>query len=180
MPRKTVRQPRVDYDARGRIETHGEHTPRRVVLHDTESHDARGIRDLTGIVNYWHNAGQGLGAHVIVDKDANSALCANPDRICWHVAHRNTGALGIEIVGFARFSPSIWFVRPRQLQKVARWLAWFNKKYGIPLVLNPEHGVTTHRIQSKVYGGDHYDPGVWFPLKYVLREAQRYRKEGWR
>lgn len=176
---KSVRRPRVDLDARGRIATHGLHIPRRVVLHDTESHDASGIRDLEGICSYWHGQNLGYGAHVIVDKDANSALCANPNQICWHVEHRNTHAVGIEIVGFAKFIPSVWFTRQRQLHKVARWLAWFNKQYGIPLVADPERGITTHRIQSNVYGGSHSDPGIFFPFNFVLKQAQIYRRDGW-
>lgn len=176
---KSVRRPRVDLDARGRIATHGWQTPRRVVLHDTESHDAAGIRDLGGICGFWQRQGRGYGAHVIVDKDANSALCAEANQICWHVANRNTHAVGIEIVGFASFSPNFWFLRPRQLHKVARWLAFYNHQYGIPLVADPERGITTHRQQSKLYGGDHYDPGIFFPFNYVLKQAQVYRQEGW-
>jgi len=175
-----VRRPRVDLYALGRIATHGRHVPQRVVLHDTESHDSAGIRDLEGICNYWQHSTPGYGAHVIVDKDANSAFCADPNQICWHVQGRNTGAVGIEIVGFAKFSPSLWFARPRQLHKVARWMAYLNLEYNIPLRPSPQHGVTTHREQSRLYGGSHYDPGIFFPFNYVLRLAQNYRKEGWR
>jgi hypothetical protein len=175
-----VRRPRVDLDARGRIATHGNHHPVRVVLHDTESHDGAGLRDLAGIVQFWQRQNLGYGAHVIVDKDANSALCANGDRICWHTSRRNTGSIGIEIIGFARFSPSLWFARPKQLHKVARWLAYYNFEYGIPLRASPQHGITTHREQSKLYGGSHWDPGFFFPFNYVLRLARKYRKEGWR
>jgi len=171
-----VRQPRIDLDARGRIATHGHQRPVRIVLHDTESHDYRGIRDLQGICNYWEHSTPGYGAHVIVDKEAKSALCASPKSICYHVADHNTGSVGIEMVGFARFTPKLWFARPRQLHKVARWLAYYNWKYGIPLQRDLNHGVTTH----KAFGGSHWDPGYFFPFRYVLRLARRYRAEGWR
>lgn len=148
-------------------------------MHDTESHDAAGIRDLEGICNFWHSQGLGYGAHIIVDKDANSALCANPNRVCWHVAHRNTDAVGIEIIGYARFTPNLWWLRDKQLHKVARWLAYLSKEYGIPLKADPERGITTHAEQSRIFGGTHTDPGRGFPFKHVLRLAEGYRAEGW-
>lgn len=173
---RNVRRPRVDYDARGKVATHGPHLPIRGIWHDTESHDYAGIRDLAGIVSFWQNQARGYGAHVIIDKDGNSALCANPNEITWHVGGRNTDSFGIELVGFASFTPKLWFARRAQLDKLARWMAWLNLEYGVPLRFGVNRGWSGHRDQPNA---DHTDPGSWFPKNYVLRLANKYRKEGW-
>jgi hypothetical protein len=179
MTQPAVRRPRVQFEARGHIETHGQQHPQFGVWHSTESHDAAGTRDLEGIVNFWKGQGEGLGAHIIIDKDGNSAFCANPTRTTWAVAHHNTGGVHIELVGFAKFAPKAWFLRRKQLDKLARWMAWLNLEYGIPLRLSVNHGWSRHMDQSKAYGGDHWDPGHSFPRQYVLQKAQGYRAEGW-
>lgn len=79
MTRPAVRRPRVQCWAVGQISIHGAHQhPTFGVWHSTESHDARGIRDLRGIVDYWRHSTPGLGAHIIIDKAGNSAYCALP------------------------------------------------------------------------------------------------------
>jgi hypothetical protein len=149
------------------------------VWHSTESHDAAGIRDLQGIVHFWRGQHLGYGAHIIIDKDGNSAFCADPTRTTWAVQSHNTGGVHIELVGFAKFQPKTWFLRRKQLHKLARWMAWLNLEYGIPLRFSVNHGWSRHADQSKVYGGTHWDPGRGFPTKYVLRLAASYRAEGW-
>lgn len=176
---KKVRRPRVDLDARGMVATHGKHLPHRGIWHDTEGSDAKGIRDLEGVVHFWHEQGRGYGAHIIIDKDGNSALCANPDQITWHTGGRNTSSVGIELIGFAKFTPSLWLVRPAQLDKLARWMAWLNLEWDIPLRDGPNIGWSGHLDQSKITGGSHWDPGYFFPRAYVLRKAIGYRRDGW-
>lgn len=177
---KSVRRPRVDVDARGRVAVHGgRQVPMFGVWHDTESHDAAGLRDLEAIVNYWVSQGDGLGAHIIIDKDGNSAYCAKPTQTTWAVAHHNTNGVHIELVGFAKFAPNAWFLRLKQLNKLARWMAWLNLEYGIPLHEGVNLGWAGHADHSKVYGGSHWDPGTGFPRKWVLRRAKQYREKGW-
>lgn len=175
----SVRRPRVDLDARGLIETHGRQRPVRGVFHSTECGDAQGISELTGVVRFWRNQGLGYGAHVIIDRDGNSALCANPNEECWAVENRNGGTVSIELVGFARFTPKLWWARPRQLDKLARWMAWLALEYDIPLRFHVDRGWSRHADQSRVYGGSHWDPGPFFPMGWVIRKAVVYRREGW-
>lgn len=176
MGKASVRRPRVDLDARGAIRTHGRQTPRRVVIHDTESSDAKGIRDLEGIVSFWQEQDKGYGAHVIIDKDGESAYCANPNEICWAVTGRNTDTVHIELVGFASFTGRQWWLRQDQLDKCARWLAWLSLEYQVPLRFDRDIGVSGHRHQPHA---DHHDPGLFFPFGAVLKSANRYRREGW-
>lgn len=170
--RGLVNAPRIAYDARGLVATHGPMTPERIVLHDTESHDAAGIRDLEGIATYWHGVPWGPGAHRIVDRDGNVALCAPDAKIAYHVENHNAGSLGLEIVGFASFLPSVWLLRKTQLEIVARQVAWWSAAYAIPLRLDVDQGVSTHAMQSRAYRGTHTDPGSAFPLDRVLARAR--------
>jgi N-acetyl-anhydromuramyl-L-alanine amidase AmpD len=128
------------------------------------------------VVNFWDRQGQGLGAHVLIDKDGNSALGADPHFITWAVRHANTGSVHFELIGFARFTPKLWWARLKQLNKLAKWLAWLNLEYGIELKRSRINGVAGHR---EFPGNDHTDPGKWFPWRFVLRRAREYRKKGW-
>lgn len=166
-----VPSPRIDYDGRRLVDDHGTHDPRRIVVHDTESHDAKGIRDLAGIATYWNGVSWGPGAHVGVDAEGFSARYVDDRHVAYHVQGRNTGSLGIEIIGFARWSPTLWLLRPKQLEEVAQWLAHWSTLHGIPLARSTEHGVSTHNEQSRRYGGSHWDPGR-FPVDRVLARAR--------
>lgn len=173
---KVVRRPRVDVDLRGYVQSHGLDVPKRGVWHDTESSDAAGIRDIQGIADFWHRQDKGYGAHIIIDEEGNSGLCANMDQITWAVANRNTGTVSIELIGFARFVPSVWLARPAQLDKLAKWMAWINLEWDINLRFDVEKGWSGHRDQPNQ---THTDPGPWFPKSLVLTKARRYRAEGW-
>ena len=160
------------------VESHGSHRPVRIILHDTESHDWKGIRDIVGVAEYWHNSGNGFGAHVIVDAEGNAGWCVSSDRIAWHCARANTGSLGIEQIGFARFSRPMWMGRKKQLDRVAKIIAQWSMEYDIPLKIDVEMGISTHAMQTKyknVYGG-HTDPGFGYPLYYVLFKARQLKR----
>lgn len=172
--RRWVRQPRVDL--RGDVDTHGVHSPVRIVIHTTECGDAPGVREMEGVLNFWRRQGQGLGAHVLIDKDGNSALAADFHKITWAVKGANTGSIHFELIGFARFLPPLWWLRLTQLNKLAKWIAYLNLAYGIPIEHSTAAGVAGHR---EFPGNDHTDPGKWFPMKYVLRRAQQFRDPGW-
>ena len=172
-----VRRPLVQYDARGLVDTHGKHVPVRIVVHTTESHDEEGLGDLRGIANYWSRTPEGLGAHVIVDKDGNSALCGDPSRVMYAVKGRNTGTFHIELIGRAKFLPTVWWLRLAQLNKAAKWIAWVNYEYPlVRIVFDADTGVSGHRDQPNQ---THWDPGTGFPMRYLIRRAQQFRANGW-
>lgn len=171
-----VRQPRVDLDCRGEVATHGWHDPVRGIWHDTESHDLWGIRDLQGVVDYWKSQDRGYGAHLIIDAEGLTALCANPNEVTWHTGMRNTGSYGIELIGLASFTAKLWLGRKKQLDKLARWMAWLNLEHDILLRFGTSYGWSGHRDQPNQ---THTDPGRFFPKGRVIRLAQQYRAEGW-
>lgn len=172
---KAIRRPRIDVDVRSWFGGgHGPQTPEFIVIHDTESHDYAGIRDITGIVSYWyHRSGARLGSQVIIDKEALSGWVINENQRAYAVENHNTGALHIEMIGFAKFTPSIWWTRMPQLEKCARWCAFWHKTYGIPIQTSTTSGICTHKMCTDLYGGSHYDPGPFFPFQWLLRRTQQ-------
>ena len=92
------------------------------------------------------------------------------------VSKRNTGTVHIELIARARFLPTVWWLRLRQLNKAAKWCAWLNMEYGIPLVFDRDAGISGHRDQPNQ---THWDPGKGFPMKWLIRRANQFRVNGW-
>lgn len=168
----------IDYDGRKLVHSHGPQRPHYITLHDTESHDVAGIRDLIGIAVFWHGVDWGPGAHRGIDAEGHVALYIDDNKVGYHVQSHNTGNLGIEQIGFAKFAPSVWLARPKQLDAVAHQIAEWCVKYSIPVRLDTEHGISTHKMQSAKHGGSHWDPGTGYPLKLVLRKVNQIIAEG--
>jgi len=171
---------------------HGTHVPLRFVLHDTQSHDTKGIADIAGIFSFWHtqrNPDGSLaqyGAQFVVDKEGLIGEGGPATAIQWHVGNLNTGSIGIEQIGFAEFSRETWtHDRRDQLWSVARVLAWGHGKYRIPLRV-PRHpqspGVTTHaRVGAAgIDPSGHTDPGAGYPLAVVVKMAKAIYEVGFR
>lgn len=162
--------------------------PRVIVLHDTESHDRQGISDLVGLVSFFDRPSTQASAHVIVDGQGYSAKCVDDDKKAWHCKDFNSIALGIEQIGFATFTAAMWNKHKRaQLKKVAKYIAYWSKKYDIPIKKARtgvgghvySAGVTTHSALGSS-GGGHHDPGKGYPFDAVLRMARYYRRRGWK
>ena len=156
--------------------------PLLVVLHDTESHDRPANADLEAIGAWFDNPVSQASAHVCVDGEGRSARYVLDARKAWHCAGYNSVSLGIEQIGFASYPKLVWKKNRKQLHKVARYVAFWSRKYNIPIrkgkvsggqVLRP--GVVTH-MQLGVVGGGHDDPGRSYPFWLVLRLARRYAK----
>lgn len=159
--------------------------PSLLVLHSTESHDYAGLSDLRAIGEWFNNPQAEASAHVCVDKEGKSARYVGDSKKAWAVVNYNRASLSIEQIGFARFGWVRWRMRRRQRRKVAKFLAYWSKKYRIPLrrahvasgkVL--ESGVTTHKALGEA-GGNHDDPGS-YPFNATLRLAKRYKRRGWK
>lgn len=188
MARRPVRRPyeRVQMEVRNHSER-STSRPSLVVLHDTESHDAtKSIRDLESIGAWFDNPQAEASAHVCVDGDGYSARYVHDSDKAWHCGAYNSASLGIEQVGFASFTKVLWKRnKRRQLRKVAKYIAYWSWKYGIPIrkgaVSNgfvSRAGIVTHAQLGRL-GGGHHDPGPHYPFWLVLRMARWYRKHGW-
>lgn len=160
--------------------------PRTIVLHTTEGHDRPGISDLDGLGDFFDNPSVKASSHVAVDGEGYSARYVPDDLKAWTQANYNGSALSIEQVGFAKWSR--WFWRNRrdaQLKKVAKYIAYWSKKYDIPIRKGKASGgrVTRSGIlrhsELGAAGGGHSDPGKGYPLHTVLSLARKYKRTGW-
>lgn len=184
-----IHKPWVRWNARPGEFGHGSMAPVRVVLHDTEAHDAPGVTEIEGVANFWLQTPlpDRLGAHFVVDGDGNIGQCGQPDELLYHVGGLNTGSVGIEQIGFASFTEEDWLRRPEQLLAVSKLLAWLHTEYHIPLAVPaeqgdglPMHGVMTHAMVSRFEpaSGGHTDPGTGYPTGKVLKMANGFVKAG--
>lgn len=151
------------------VATHGAQTPRVVVIHDTESHDAAGIRDIMGIAAFWQAQGQGLGSHFIIDREGHIGQGAPGNVVTYAVAGHNTGCIHIELIGFARWTPKVWLARRKQFAQTKRLVAYLCDHWNIPAVYSTSHGVCRHRD----FHAGHTDPGVGYPFKRMMYGVRR-------
>jgi len=154
--------------------------PRLIVLHSTESSDLAGLTDIRGVINWFDNPQAQASAHVVIDKDGHSGQAVRDDAKAWHCMNFNSVSLGIEQIGRAAFGYAKWVTRRKQRRKVAQYIAYWSKKYGIPIQRGKvsggqvvKAGVVTHR-QLKAAGGGHHDPGA-YPFALTLRLARRLK-----
>lgn len=162
--------------------------PDLIVIHDTESHDTmKSNLDLTGIGNFFNRVSTQASSHVCVDGEGRSARYVLDDAKAWHCMNFNSRSLGIEQIGFATFTQLMWNKNRRaQAKKVAQYIAYWSKKYGIPIQEGKvsstgivlKSGVVTHASLG-VMGGGHHDPGPNYPFSALLRTAKWYKKYGW-
>lgn len=171
---RSFKQPRVHkIDL---VAHHGLQRPIRVILHSTEGPAGSGVN----VPNYWRGQGSGYGTQLIIDSDGYTVRAVSDTQVCYGTQDRNTGSLQIEQVGFSSMTRQEWTDRRMQLKQVAKWLAYWSRKYGIPLVLDVNRGVSTHAMQSAAFTpGGHTDPGPNYPLTLVMRRARWYRRFGW-
>lgn len=168
-----MRKPHVHVDRRVHGNRHGVHDPVRIVLHSTESHDRPGNADIEGVLRFLENTPDKLGIHFVVDAEGRVGQGVPITSIAYHCKGLNTGSVGIEMIGFARFSVRRWYARRAQLKKVAKLIAFLSITYGIPITRSTVAGVCLHK---DVPAGGHHDPGTGFPTRRVLRWARQIRK----
>ena len=164
--------PRI-IDLRGTVATHGRQDPTRIILHCTQSGNIAGISDITGVALFWRRQGKGYGATYIADAEGNIGRCALPTQVTWHTYMKNSGSVGIELIGFARYRRLDWLNprRRRQLKRVAWLCAKLCHTYGIRPHHDLEHGIAMHRDYP---AGGHTDPGAGFAelLPWLLRQVR--------
>lgn len=148
--------------------------PKIIVLHSTESSNRPGLGDIEAIVGWFNNPGAQASSHVIVDAEGLSAQVVADHNKAWTQASFNPQALSIEQVG--RAAQTAW--PDAQLRKTAQYIAYWSKKYNIPIKRSTVFGVALHSDLGAA-GGGHHDPGNAFPLEKVLGYARDYAKNGW-
>lgn len=147
---------------------------RLIVLHDTEGANLPGIRDLQGLGAWFDRVTTSASSTVANDAEGNNARYVPDSRKAWAQAAYNPQALSIEQIGFA--SQTGW--PEAQLRSTAKWIAYWSKKYGIPITKSTEHGVCQHSDLGAA-GGGHKDCGPKYPFARVLTMAREYAENGW-
>lgn len=132
-----------------------------IVLHDTEGGTLESVAEL------FNRPANEASAHVGVAQDGASVQYVPDSRKAWHVAEFNSVALGIEQLGFS--TETHW--PEAQLFKTAQYVAYWARRYGIPLVHSTEHGVCQHKDLGNA-GGGHGDCGPNYPFEHVLALAR--------
>lgn len=189
MPKKK-RTKELDYDYTRYVSNDsprtGETKPLIMVIHTTEGHDYKGLKDLKGLGSWFDNPAASASSHVATDKEGNIARYVADAKKAWTCASFNSVSLNIEQIGFAKFSTKLWISRMKQLKATAKVLAYWSVKYHIPLYKGKvkgskvvKAGVLRHSDLGAA-GGSHHDPGRGYPLALVLRMARWYKKHGWK
>jgi hypothetical protein len=141
--------------------------PKIIVLHTTEGHNRPGLSDLRGLVSFFDNPSSQVSAHVANDAQGNDARIVPDDRKAWTQAAFNSVALSIEQIGFSSQNA----FPEAQLRNTARWIAYWSKKFGIPITHSTTRGVCQHKDLGSE-GGGHHDCGPDYPLPTVLSMAR--------
>ena len=172
---KPVPEPKWEVNEASIARVNGSNAHRGIVLHSTEGHDRPGVSDIRGVNSYLR--GKGYGIHIVVDGEGNQLKGANWSALVYHCKGANSTHVGIEMIGFARWTTKDWIWGPnktkrKQLEAVAECLAYLCDHLDIPIKLDKHHGICTHAMWPE---GGHWDPGKGFPLKYVMKRAKAIR-----
>lgn len=172
LPLVRVRRPSPSHSSRSGA------TPRLIVVHSSEGSNVAGLGDLAALGSWFADAANEVSAHVATDAEGTSARFVAHDDKAWHCMRYNAMSLGIEQIG--RASQTSW--PALQQHETARWIAYWSRKYAIPIQHGAvaggrvtRAGVVRHSDLGTL-GGNHSDPGRGYPLANVLALAQRYRR----
>lgn len=170
---RKVRQPHIDHVHWSRNYSSRSSSVSLIVLHSTEAANKPGLTDLQALGNWFDNSAAGASSHVGTDAEGHSARFVADGHKAWTCAAYNSKSLNIEQTGFA--SQGSW--SEAELNEAAKWIAFWGKKYGIPIRHSTGWGVCRHSDLGAA-GGGHHDPGPGYPLARVLQKAKNYRKTG--
>jgi N-acetyl-anhydromuramyl-L-alanine amidase AmpD len=156
-----------------------------IVLHSTESADEPGLGDLHRVARLLERSERGV--HVANDLEGNSSRVVADARMAYHATYWNATTLGIEQIGFAKFSRADWLASEAQLESTARWIAHWARRYRIPIRRCAVAGIRYNRRKRVVAGQivrrgicshgeldprNRSDPGSRYPWAEVLARVR--------
>ena len=148
-----------------------------IVLHDTEGGTAESI------ARFFEHNSSGYTHLVVDDKECYRSLTNTA--IPRGARGANTAGFHIEQCGFARWSLVIWQKHRMTMERAAYKTALHCKVFGIPPrfvkaagLRAGDKGVTTHAECTKAFGGDHADPGPFWPRFWFMARVRSYYNEG--
>jgi N-acetyl-anhydromuramyl-L-alanine amidase AmpD len=162
------------------VKTQGKREPGTVlwiVLHDEEASTAESA------ARFFTTSQAGGSAHLCVDDEICYRTLDNDD-IAQGARGANTHGFHIEQAGFAKWSTVVWLRHRRTLERAAYKTALHCVLFNIPPTFRfARHleanrpGVTTHRECSQAFGGDHSDPGPFWPRRRFMRLVRAFHAE---
>ncbi len=156
-----------------------------IVLHATELPDEPGIGDLSRHARFFSRSN--LATQAANDAAGNSSRMVAEDRLAYHATYWNATTVGIEQMGYSRFTRAQWGARRAQLESTARWVAYWARSYRIPIRRCRVTGIRYNRRKRVVAGEivkrgvcshseldprNRDDPGRGYPWGYVLARAR--------
>lgn len=149
---------------------------RWIVMHDAEAKSAEGV------ARFFASPGATGSAHLVVDDVACYRTLLN-EAVPWGAPGANTHGFHIEQCGFARWSAVVWTSHLATLNRAAYKAAFHCVKFGIPVrfvdaagLKAKRAGITTHAECTRAFGGNHTDPGLFWPRRlFMLRVAAYHR-----
>jgi len=148
-----------------------------VVLHSTEGMTA------AAAANWFSNPKSAGSAHLVVDGTICYRTLAN-DRVPWAAPGANEDGFHIEQAGFAHWSLTTWLAHRKTIERAAYKTAVHLDLFKLPAVFVGWRelradlpGVTTHAECTKAFGGDHTDPGPFWPRWLFMRRVRAYLAE---
>ena len=149
--------PRIQQGQRGRTEF--------IVIHDTESDN------IDGVESWFENGSpQEAGAHIGISRFGETRQWALLDQLVYHAVGANSESIGIEVCGYASFSPTRWLVRRNQRIATAKAVARLCYHFSLG---EPKSGYTVKAHADFPQGG-HNDPGIGY------LGSPRYHGRQWR
>jgi hypothetical protein len=162
------------YKAVRKSGTRPESSIRWIVLHSTEGGTAKST------AQWFANPNARGSAHLSVDDIDCYRSLLNTD-IPWAAPGANTKGFHIEQVGFAKWSLVIWKSHYKTLERAAYNTAFHCHKFGIPVVWVDADGlkrgwkgITSHAECTKAFGGDHTDPGPFWPRYLFMSLVKKH------
>ena len=147
---------------------------RWIVLHDEEADTAQSA------AAWFANPDSQGSAHLCVD-DVMCFRTLDNDEIPWAAPGANRQGFHIEQAGFAKWSLVMWTRYRQTLRRAAYKTALHCKLFGIPPTFvfaaglaAGDKGITTHAECTKAFGGDHTDPGLFWPRRLFMRYVRAY------
>ncbi len=149
-----------------------------IVLHDEEASTAESAARF-----FTTPLAQG-SAHLCVD-DHECFRCLPNDVVPWAAPGANENGFHIEQAGFAKWSSTAWLLHRDTLRRAAYKAAYHAVLvFDVPIrfcfasdLKLGRPGITTHRECSKAFGGDHTDPGPFWPRRTFMRYVREYYAE---
>ncbi len=145
-----------------------------IVLHSEEAPTAESA------ARWFTNPKAQGSAHLCVDDNVCYRTLRNQD-VPWAAPGANKQGFHIEQAGFAAWQNAGWMLHRDTLKRAAYKTALHCRLFGLPVTFvtaaglkRNKPGVTTHAECTKAFGGDHTDPGIFWPRRYFMALVRGY------